>query len=72
MRLKYTIGRVVLVLVSPFLLPFSLMILFEAKLALVTISPTIVTIKLHGHRFSLGMGLHLVSLHSDAQPISPH
>jgi hypothetical protein len=57
MRLKYTIGRVVLVLVSPLLCHSLLTLLLEAKLALVTISPTIVTMKPHGLRFSLGMRL---------------
>jgi hypothetical protein len=42
MRLKYTIGRVVLVLVSPLLRHSLLSPPFEAKLILVAISPTIV------------------------------
>jgi hypothetical protein len=55
--LKYTIGRVVLVLVSPLLCHSLLTLPLEAKLALVTISPTIVTMKPHDLRFRLGMGL---------------
>jgi hypothetical protein len=57
MRLKYTIGRVVLVLVSPLLCHSPLTLLPEAKLALVTISPTIVTMKSHKLRFRLGLQL---------------
>jgi hypothetical protein len=56
-RLKYTIGRVVLVLVSPLLYHSLLTLLHEAKLTLVTISPTIVTMKPHELRFRLGLGL---------------
>jgi hypothetical protein len=36
------------------------MLPLEAKLTLVTISPTIVTMKLYGFRLRLGMGLGLV------------
>jgi hypothetical protein len=57
MRLKYTIRRMVLVLVSPLLCHSLLTLPLEAKLTLVTISPTIVTMKLHKHRFRLGLGL---------------
>jgi hypothetical protein len=56
-RLKYTIGRVVLVLVSPLLCHSLLTLLLEAKLTLVTISPTIVTMKPHELRLRLGLGL---------------
>jgi hypothetical protein len=56
MRLKYTIGKVVLVLVIPFLCHSLLTPLLEAKLTLVTTSPTIVTMKPHGLRSSLGLG----------------
>jgi hypothetical protein len=56
-RFKYTIGRVVLVLVSPLLRHSLLMLPLEAKLTLVTISPTIVTTKPHELRFRLGLGL---------------
>jgi hypothetical protein len=49
-RLKYTIGRVVLVLVSPLLCHSLLTLPLEAKLTLVTISPTIVTMKPYGLR----------------------
>jgi hypothetical protein len=55
-RLKYTIGRVVLVLVSPLLRRSLLTLPLEAKLILVTISPTIVTMKPHELRFRLGLG----------------
>jgi hypothetical protein len=57
MRLKYTIGRVVLVLVSPLLCHSPPTLLPEAKLSLVTISPTIVTMKSHKLRFRLGLQL---------------
>jgi hypothetical protein len=57
MRLKYTIGRVVLVLVSPLLCHSLLTLSLEAKLTLVIISPTIVTMKPYGLRLRLGMGL---------------
>jgi hypothetical protein len=57
MKLKYTIVRVVLVLVSPLLCHSLLTPLLEEKLALVTISPTIVTMKPHELRFRLGLGL---------------
>jgi hypothetical protein len=56
-RLKYTIGRVVLVLVSPLLRHSLCTLPLEAKLTLVTISPTIVTMKPHRLRFRLGLGL---------------
>jgi hypothetical protein len=48
---------VVLVLVSPLLRHSLLTLLPEAKLALVTISPTIVIMKPHELRFRLGLGL---------------
>jgi hypothetical protein len=48
---------VVLVLVSPLLFHPLLTLPLEAKLALVTISTTIVTMKPNGLRFRLGMGL---------------
>jgi hypothetical protein len=57
MRLKYTIGRVVRVLVSPLLCHSLLTLLLEAKLTLVTTSPIIVTVKPHKLRFRLGLGL---------------
>jgi hypothetical protein len=57
MRLKYTIRRVLLVLVSPLLRHSLLMLPLEAKLTLVTICPTIATMKLYGLRLRLGMGL---------------
>jgi type IV secretory pathway TrbD component len=57
MRLKYTIGRVVLVLVSPLLRHSLLTLPLEAKLTLVTISTTIATMKLYGLRLRLGIGL---------------
>jgi hypothetical protein len=50
---------VVLVLVSPLLCHSLLTIPLEAKLALVTISSTIVTMEPHGLRFRLGMGFSL-------------
>jgi hypothetical protein len=56
-RLKYTIGSVVLVLVSPLLRHSLLTLSLEAKLTLVTISPTIVPMELHDLRLGLGMGL---------------
>jgi hypothetical protein len=56
-RLKYTIGRVVLLLVSSLLRHSLLTLPLEAKLTLVTISPTLVTMKPHELRFSLGLGL---------------
>jgi hypothetical protein len=58
-RLKYTIGMVVLVLVSPLLCDSLLMLRLEAKLTLVAISPTIVTMKPYGLRLRLGMGCSL-------------
>jgi hypothetical protein len=57
MRLKYTIRRVVLVLVSPLLCHFLLSLPLEAKLILMAISPTIATIEPHKLRFRLGFGL---------------
>jgi hypothetical protein len=57
MRLKYTTGGVVLVLVSPLLRHSLLSLPFEAKLILVAISPIIATMKPHGLRFRLGLGL---------------
>jgi hypothetical protein len=57
MRLKYTIRGVVLVLISPLLHHSLLSLHLEVKLTLVTISPTIVTMKLHKFRFRLGLGL---------------
>jgi hypothetical protein len=57
MRLTYTIGRVVLVLVSPLLCHSLHTLALEAKFTLVTISPTIVTMKPHELRFRLGLGL---------------
>jgi hypothetical protein len=59
MRLKYTIGRVVLILVSPLLLHSLFPLPLEAKLILRAISPTIVTMKPYGIRFKLGMGLFI-------------
>jgi hypothetical protein len=56
-RLKYTIGRVVLVLVSPLLRHSLLTRPLEEKLTLVTISSTIVTMKPYELRFRLGLGL---------------
>jgi hypothetical protein len=47
----------VLVLVSPLLRHSLLTLPLEAKLTLVTISPTIVTMELHDLRLGLGMGL---------------
>jgi hypothetical protein len=49
-------GRVVPILVSPLLSHSLLTLLLEAKLGIVTISPTTVTMKPH-RRFRLGMGL---------------
>jgi hypothetical protein len=48
---------VVPVLVCPLLCHFLLTPLLEAKLTLVTISPTIATMKLYGFRLRFGMGL---------------
>jgi hypothetical protein len=56
-RLKYTIGRVVIVLVSPLLRHSLLSLPLEAKLKFVTISPTMITMELHYLRFRLGLGL---------------
>jgi hypothetical protein len=55
--LSYTIGRVVLVLVSPLLRHSLLSLPLEAKLILVAISPSIATMKLYGHRLRPGMRL---------------
>jgi hypothetical protein len=49
--------RVVPILVSPLLCHPLLTLLLEAKLALVTISPTIVIMKPHELRFRLGLEL---------------
>jgi hypothetical protein len=57
MRLKYTIGSVVLILVSPLFRHSHLTLPLEAKLTLVTISPTIVTMKPRELRFRPGLGL---------------
>jgi hypothetical protein len=59
MRLKYTIRRVVLVLISLLLRHSLLSLPLEAKLILMTISPTIATMKPHKLRFRLGFGLSL-------------
>jgi hypothetical protein len=56
-RLKYTIGRVVLVPVSPILCHSLLSLRLEAKLILMAISPTIATIEPHKLRPRLGMWL---------------
>jgi Zn-dependent protease with chaperone function len=56
MRLKYTIGRVILVFVSPLLCHSLLSLRLEAKLILMAISPTIATMEPHKLRFRLGMG----------------
>jgi hypothetical protein len=58
MRLS-TMGRVIPILVSPLHLHSLLSLPLEAKLILATISPTIATMKLYGHRFRLGMGLFI-------------
>jgi hypothetical protein len=50
-------GRVVPILVSPLLLHSLLTLPLEAKLTLVTISPTIVTMESHKLRFRLRLGL---------------
>jgi hypothetical protein len=57
MRLKYTIRRVVLVLVSPLLRHSLLSHPLEAKLILMTISPTIAIVKPHKLRLRIGFGL---------------
>jgi hypothetical protein len=57
MRLKYTTGGVVLVLVSPFLRHSLLSLPLEAKLILMAISLTIATMKPHKLGFKLGLGL---------------
>jgi hypothetical protein len=56
-RLKYTIGSVVLVLVSPLLRHSLLSLPLEAKLVIMAISPTIATMEPHKLRFRLGSGL---------------
>jgi hypothetical protein len=56
-RLKYTIGRVVLVLVSLLLHHSLLSLPLEAKLILMDISPTIATMEPHKLRLRLGLGL---------------
>jgi hypothetical protein len=53
----HTMRWVVLVLLCPLLSHSRSTLLLEGKLTLVTISPTIVTMKLHGLRFKVGMGL---------------
>jgi hypothetical protein len=50
-------GRVVPILVSPLLRHSLLSLPLEVKLILVTISPTIITMKLYGLRLRLRMGL---------------
>jgi hypothetical protein len=57
MRLKYTIGKVVLVLVSPLLCHSLFSLPLEAKLILMAISPTIATMEPHKLRLRLGMWL---------------
>jgi hypothetical protein len=57
MRLKYTTGGVVLVLVSPLLRHSLLSLPLEAKLILMAISSTIATMKPHKLGFRLGLGL---------------
>jgi hypothetical protein len=57
MRLKYTIRRVVLVLVSPLLRHSLLSHPLEAKLILMAISPTIATMEPHKLWLRLGMWL---------------
>jgi hypothetical protein len=56
-RLKYTIGRVVLVLVSPLLRHSLLSLPLEVKLILMAISPAIATMEPHKLRIRLGLGL---------------
>jgi hypothetical protein len=53
--LKYTIGKVVLVLVSPLICHSLLSLPLEAKLILMAISPTIATMEPHKLRLRLGM-----------------
>jgi hypothetical protein len=55
-RLKYTIRGVVPILVSPLLYHCLLTLTLEAKLVLVTISPTIPTMELHGSWLGLRLG----------------
>jgi hypothetical protein len=57
MSLKYTIGRVVLVLVSPLLHHSHLSLSLEAELILMAISPTIATMETHKLRLRLGLWL---------------
>jgi hypothetical protein len=52
-RLRYTIERVVPILVSPLVCHSLLTLLLEAKLTRMTISPTIVTMEPHELRFRL-------------------
>jgi hypothetical protein len=59
MRLRYTIGRVVLVLIIPHLRHSLLTLPLEAKLIFVTISPTIATMEPYGLRLMLCMGLFI-------------
>jgi hypothetical protein len=74
-------GRVIPILVRPLLCHSLLTLPLEAKLILVTIFPTIVTMKLYGIRLRLGMGLltwflstRLLNRFSSlgSQPVSPH
>jgi hypothetical protein len=60
-RLKYTIRGVVPILVSPLLYHCLLTLTLEAKLVLVTISPTIPTMELHGSWLGLRLGLGLLT-----------
>jgi hypothetical protein len=55
MRLKYSIEKVVLVLVSPLLCHSLLSLPLEEKLILMAISPTIATMEPHKLRLRLGM-----------------
>jgi hypothetical protein len=57
MRLRYTMRTVVPILISPLLCYPFFPLPLEAKLTLVTITPTIVTMKAYRLRLSLGMGL---------------
>jgi hypothetical protein len=57
MRLRYTMRRVVPILVRPLLFHPFLTLPLEAKLILVTLFPTIATMEPHKFRFRLGLGL---------------
>jgi hypothetical protein len=57
MSLRYTMGRVVPILVRPLLCHPLFPLLLEAKLILVALFPTIATMKPHKHRLRLGLGL---------------